>query len=99
MLVLNKAGLINDTLLTFNYCYEPQKVRTPKEINRKANTITAKLQNNNCLTITGILQELIQIMVTNNYNVIKHYDEFKPINLVRLLYMLGLDIKQYYKEA
>ena len=38
-------------------------------------------------------------MENNNYNVIKHYNEFKPINLVKLLYLLGLDIKQYYTEV
>ena len=99
MLVLNKSELIADSLVTFNYCYEPYQVRTPEEIQKTANTITEKLEYNTGCNVTGILQELIQVMKNNNYNVIKHYDDFKPINLVKLLYLLGLDIKQYYTEV
>lgn len=99
MLVLNKPGLIKDTLLTFNYCYEPYKAITPEEINQTVNTITERLQYYNCFNISYILRELIRVMENNNYNVIKHYNEFKPINLVKLLYLLGLDIKQYYTEV
>ena len=97
MLVLNKPGLINDSLVTFNYCYEPYQVRTQKEIQKTTSTIIEKLPNKS--TITDILQELIQVMKNNKYNVINHYSEFKPINLVKLLYLLGLDIKQYYTEV
>lgn len=96
MLVLNKERLVKDTLVTFNYCYEPHRVRTPEEIQQATSTITGNSQYN---TVTDILRELIQIMKDNKYNVLNHYNEFTPVNLVKLLFVLGLDIKQYYNEA
>ena len=38
-----------------------------------------------CLDVNYILKELIQVMRTNNYDVLNHFEEFKPNNLVYLL--------------
>ena len=99
MLILNKTQFIEDTLITFNYCYDPHRKITPEEVTNTASKITEKLEYNNCLNISHILGELIQIMRDNKYNVLNHYTDFKPINLVKLLSLLGLDIKQYYSEG
>ena len=99
MLVLNKPQLIKDSILTFNYCYDPQRVITPDELTNMVSTITERLEYYNCFNLPYILGELIQVMRDNNYNVLTHYTDFKPINLVKLLYLLGLDIKQYYSEG
>ena len=99
MLILNKSEFIKDTLITFNNCYDPYSVVTPEEVTKKASTITERLEYYNCFNIAYILRELIQVMRDNNYNVLNHYSDFKPINLVKLLSLLGLDIKQYYSEG
>lgn len=99
MLLLNKSEFIKDTLITFNYCYDPYRVITPEEVTNKVSTITERLEYYNCFNLPHILRELIQVMRDNNYNVLNHYTDFKPINLVKLLSLLGLDIKDYYSEG
>ena len=99
MLLLNKSQFIKDSIITFNYCYDPQRVITPEEVTNMVSTITERLQYYRCFNISYILRELIQVMKDNNYNVLNHYTDFKPINLVRLLALLGVNIKQYYSEV
>ena len=99
MLLLNKTQFIKDSILTFNYCYDPQRAITLEEVTNMVSTITGRLEYYNCFDVSYILRELIQIMRDNNYNVLNHYSEFKPINLVKVLSLLGVDIKQYYSEG
>lgn len=98
MLVLKKSDFIRDTLITFNYHYEPYNEITPEEITKTVSNITDKLKYYNCFNLPYILREIIQVMERKKYNVLNHYTDFNPVNLVKLLSLLGLDIKQYYED-
>ena len=69
---------------------------TIDEVKETTNSIIKRLEYYNCLDVNYILKELIQVMRTNNYNVLNHFEEFKPNNLVYLLKLLGVNIKKYY---
>lgn len=96
MLMLNHKDLIQDSILTFNYYYRPLVDLTSEEVEVAAEEIIERLTYYNCLNVEYVLKELIKLMKDNNFNVINHYEEFKPINLVKLLKLLGLDIGTYY---
>lgn len=96
MLRLNYKQLIQDSILTFNYSYDPLTLVNAEDVEKTTTAIIDKLTYHDSLTVEYILKELIKLMKINGYNVINHYEEFKPINLVKLLFLLDVDVKKYY---
>lgn len=96
MLKLDHENFIADSILTFNYHYSPGVEVNVDEVKETTNSIIKRLEYYNCLDVNYILKELIQVMRTNNYNVLNHFEEFKPNNLIYLLKLLGVNIKKYY---
>lgn len=96
MLYLDHKNFLQDSLFIFNYHYAPLKKYIPEDAERTVNSIIEKLSYYDSLTVEYVLKELIKQMELEKYNVINHYEEFKPMDLVKLLCLLGLDIKQYY---
>lgn len=96
MLKLDHEKFIADSILSFNYHYSPGVEISVVEVKETTNSIIDRLEYYNCLDVNYLLNELIQLMRINNYNVLNHFEDFKPRNLVYLLKLLGVDIKEYY---
>lgn len=96
MLKLDHERFIRDSILSFNYHYSPGVEVNVVEVKETTNSIIDRLEYYNCLDVNYILKELIQLMRINNYNVLNHFEDFKPSNLVYLLKLLGVNIKEYY---